>query len=67
MGESNWVYTVTHYDKSNSFASQDATVDVVDIRFDDVVNEIPTAMIILDANEGHYMRDQRAGESGYPT
>lgn len=67
MGESNWVYTVTHYDKSNSWASQDATGDVTDIRFDDIVNELHTATIFLDANDGHYMRDERGGESGYPT
>jgi len=67
MGESNWVYTVMHYDKSNAFASQDVTGDVVDIKFDDVVNELHAGLIILDADRGHYMRDQRAGESGYPT
>jgi len=67
LGESNWVYTVTHYDKSNSFTSQDLTGDILDIKFDDVVGELQTAMIELDADDGHYMRDQRGGESGYPT
>jgi len=67
LGESNWVFTVTHFDKSNNFASQDVTGDIVDLRFDDVVNELHTAIILLDANAGFYMRDQRGGESGYPT
>ena len=67
MGESNWVYAITHYDKSNSWQSADITGDTIDLKFDDVVNEVPTAMIILDCDGGHYMRDQRAGESGYPT
>lgn len=67
MGESNWVYAVTHYDKSNSWATQDLSGAIIDIRFDDIVNELHTAEIILDADRGFYMRDQRAGESGYPT
>lgn len=67
MGESNWVYTVTHYDKSNSWTSQDVTGDTEDLHFTDVVNEVQVAELIIDANEGHYMRDQRSGESGFPT
>lgn len=67
MGDSNWVYTVTHYDKSNAWATQDVTGDVNDLRFDDIVNELMTAELVVDANNGFYMRDQRSGESGYPT
>ena len=67
MGESDWVYTGTHYDKSNSFASQDISGDITDLAFDDIVNELHTATLWIDANDGFYMRDQRSGESGYPT
>jgi len=67
MGDSNWVYTLTHYDKSNSFATQDITGAAVDLKFDDIVNEVMTAQVLLSAENGFYMRDERAGESGFPT
>lgn len=66
---SNWSYTVTHYDADNSWANQVITDDVVSIpMFTDAGSgEVNGATLILSANRGHYIRDARSGESGFPT
>jgi hypothetical protein len=72
---SEWSYGVTHYDKSNSWTSQVLhdtasgvfNADELPLFTDTSGGTINSATIILDAREGHYIRDQRAGESGYPT
>jgi hypothetical protein len=70
---SEWSYGVTHYDKSNSWTSQIIKsssihdVDEIPLFTDTSGGTINSATIIIDAKDGHYIRDQRAGESGYPT
>ncbi len=66
---SNWSYTVTHYDKSNSWATQDLSdaVEGMPLFTDISGGEINSFILEISANLGHYIRDQRSGESGFPT
>jgi hypothetical protein len=71
---SEWSYGVTHYDKSASWASQvlrDEASGIFDCDeaplFTDTSDGTVNATVIIDAKDGHYVRDQRAGESGFPT
>lgn len=54
---SNWTYTVTHFDESNSWASVDITEDIVSIPTvtDTGSGEVNSARIILSANEGKFI------------
>ena len=66
---SGWSYVVTHYDKSNSWASQDLTAQVESLPlFTDIAGtEINQAIVEISTRLGHYIRAQRSGESGFPT
>ena len=54
---SNWTYTITHFDESNSWASVDITEDIVSIPTvtDTGSGEVNSARIILSANEGKFI------------
>jgi len=55
---SQWTYTLTHYDESNSWASTVITDDVVSIPLvtDTGSGEVNSARIILSANEGKFIK-----------
>ena len=54
---SNWTYTVTHYDYSNSWSTSVITDDIVSIPLatDTGSGEVNSARIILSANNGKYI------------
>lgn len=66
---SHWSYGVTHYDKSNSWASQILKgtginyTDELPLFTDTSGGTINSATIIIDARNGRFIRDQRAGET----
>ena len=55
---SQWTYTLTHYDESNSWASTVITNDVISIPLvtDTGSGEINSARVILSANEGKFIK-----------
>jgi len=66
---STWDYVVTHYSEKNSFAAQDITdaVNELPMFTDSVGTQVKTARILINANRGHFIRDARGGETGFPT
>ena len=55
---SQWSYTLTHYDESNSWSSTDITDDVVSMPIvtDAGSGEINSARVILSANNGKFIK-----------
>lgn len=66
---SNWSYTVTHYSKASSWASQSLTaaIEIIPMVTDISGGEVNTGIIEITANLGHYIREERSSESGFPT
>ena len=66
---SQWTYSVTHYDKSNSWASQVITeaVESIPVFTDTSGEQINTCTVEISANLGHYIRPARSAETGFPT
>ena len=66
---SQWTYTVTHYDKSNSWADVDITyaVEAIPVFTDTSGEQINTCTVEISANLGHFIRPARVGETGFPT
>ena len=66
---SRWSYVVTHYDKSNSWASQDLSeaVEALPLFTDIGGEEINQSITEITCKLGHYIRAQRSGETGFPT
>ena len=55
---SNWTYTITHYDESNSWSSTNITDYLVSIPYctDTGTGEVNTARIILSADRGKFIK-----------
>lgn len=60
---------IIHYDLTNSWATQDISNDFISapIFTDTGDGTVNSAIIKLDATGGHYIRDARIGETGFPT
>lgn len=70
---SKWSFTVVHYDRpvdlSNSWVAQDLTSDIIAIpNFTDTGDgSVNSAILKLNADYGHYIRDAGNNETGFPT
>ena len=64
MVDSSWTYEIKHYDKSNSWASADITVDSFPRAFSDVVDtEISTGVIRIRCEDGQYIQSGVNGKT----
>jgi hypothetical protein len=68
---SNWTRIITHYDRDAgtpwTSANISDDVDTLPLFTDTSDGTVNTASVIINANRGHYIRDQRSGETGFPS
>lgn len=64
MVDSSWTYIITHYDKSNAWASTDISADSFPRAFSDVVGaELPTGVVRIRCEDGQYIQDGVNGKT----
>lgn len=57
MVDSSWTYEIKHYDKSNSWAETDITIDSFPRNFSDVVDaEVKTGVVRVRCEDGQYIQ-----------
>ena len=69
MVVSKWTYTFTHYSRSDSWSTSQNLNSVfiaAPIFTDTSDGSVNSAVLKIDANLGHYIRDARNGEVGFP-